>query len=361
MCRAKGVTNRAMNRPEGEGLDGERLARFISGECTEEERAGIQAWMDADPTRRELVASLAEVWEVTGQGGKSWDVDQAWEEFVAKRSARAPAARPAPARGTGAMAFPRRRLPTWAIRAAAALVLVAGGAAVWSQLGGPGQVADSLEAREYATGHGERAEIELPDGTLVTLAPRSHLRVAAAYGGDRREVLLAGQGVFQVTHDPQRPFQVRSEGVVTEVLGTRFVVRAYADDPDVSVALAEGSVRLRRADDDEATTSLTLRPGEVARAAAGEAARLDGDASLAPFLAWAEGQLIFEDTPLAEAARELGRWYDVDVRLEDPSLASRQLTATFQSEPIAQVLDLITFSLDLRYERDGRDIVLSPR
>lgn len=65
--------------------------------------------------------------------------------------------------------------------------------------------------------------------------------------------------------------------------------------------------------------------------------------------------------PLAEVARELGRWYDVDVQLADSALAGRQLTATFESEPIAQVLDLISLSLDLRYERDGREIVLAPR
>lgn len=88
----------SMNTPDVNGLDGEQIARFISGDCTESERAEIQAWIDADPARRELVASLAEVWEATGRAGTSWDVEQAWADFVARRSVRRPAERRTPPR-----------------------------------------------------------------------------------------------------------------------------------------------------------------------------------------------------------------------------------------------------------------------
>jgi transmembrane sensor len=196
---------------------------------------------------------------------------------------------------------------------------------------------------------------------MVTLAPQSQLRIGDDFGADAREVHLAGQAVFQVTHDARRPFRVHTAGVSTEVLGTRFVVRAYADDPDISVALVDGSVRIRSSADSDQSRALTLRPGQVARAVIGTAPRVDEQTNAAALLAWTEGQLVFKDTPLSQVARELGRWYDVDIRLADASLSERRLTATLGREPVDQVLELVVLSLDLRYERAGREIVLSTR
>lgn len=38
-----------MSKPEDSYVGGERLARFIAGECSDEERGQVQAWIDADP------------------------------------------------------------------------------------------------------------------------------------------------------------------------------------------------------------------------------------------------------------------------------------------------------------------------
>jgi ferric-dicitrate binding protein FerR (iron transport regulator) len=238
---------------------------------------------------------------------------------------------------------------------------VAGGAVVWSQFLQPAQTAESFAQREFITGRAQQTDVRLPDGSVVTLAPESRLRIADDFGAQAREVHLTGQAAFQVTHDVQRAFRVHAAGVTTEVLGTHFAVRAYADDPDMSVALVDGRVRVRSSADGEEARALTLRPGQVARAAGGNAPRIDDEASVAVFLAWTEGELVFEDTPLSQVAHELGRWYDVDIQLADTSLSERRLTATLGREPIAEVLELIVLSLDLRYERAGREIVLSTR
>lgn len=345
-----------MIRPEDHGMDGERLARFIAGECADDERAEIRAWMRADPARAELVASLQAVWEVTDSEDATWDVDRAWDTFTARRAAE-------PRRSAAAVSVSRSRrgAAMWALRGAAGVVLLLGGALLWNQLGRPMPGADPLETREIATGPAERTRVELADGTGVVLAPESRLRVASGYGGESREVELEGQAAFDVASDSARPFRVHTHAVVTEVIGTRFGVRAYAGEPEVSVALAEGAVRLRGTGAPEDARGLMLRPGQVARVAADGELRLEADASIDAMLAWTDGRLVFEDTPLEDVAIELGRWYDVEVRLADATLAGRRLTASFGEEPISQVLDLIALSLDLRYDRDGGVIVFSER
>lgn len=354
-----------MGKPEDHGMDAALLARFIAGECTEDERDRILEWMRDDRARAGLVSALEAVWRVTDSDSAAWDVDRAWDEVAARRSAD-------PGRGvarssSGRVALfssevgARRGGAMWAFRSAAALVLLLGAALLWNQLGRPVPGADPLQTREITTGPAERTHIDLADGTRVALAPESRLRIAGGYGGDAREVEFEGQAVFDVARDPARPFRVRTRGVVTEVIGTRFAVRAYAGESDVSVALAEGAVRLRAAGAGDDSGELTLRPGQVARAEAGGAARLDDGATVDALLAWTDGRLVFEDTPLREVAAEIGRWYDVDVRLADDGLGERRLTASFGDEPVSQVLDLIALSLDLRYDRDGREIFLAPR
>lgn len=343
-----------MSRPEDHGMDGERLARFIAGECPEDERAQILAWMRADPARAEWVASLEAVWELTDSAADAkWDVDRAWTAFTARRAA--------DPRRTLAPVRSRRGATMWALRGAAVLVLMLGGALLWGQLGRPTPGADPVAMREIATGPAERTQVDLADGTEVVLAPESQLRIVAGYGSESRNVELEGQAVFNVATDPTRPFLVLTRDVVTEVIGTRFAVRAYANEPDVSVALAEGAVRLRGTGASGDSHELTLRPGQVARTAADGEPRLDAGASVDAFLAWTDGRLLFEDTPLNDAAVELGRWYDVDIRLADEALGERRLTASFADEPVDQVLDLIALSLDLRYDRNGREVILSER
>jgi len=94
----------------------------------------------------------------------------------------------------------------------------------------------------YATARGERTTVELRDGTRVTLAPETELRIATI----GRPVYLSGEAVYSVTHDPRRSFRVIAPNSVTvQDIGAQFDVRAYSADKAVRVAVAAGSVSLR--------------------------------------------------------------------------------------------------------------------
>src|SRR5216110_3291512 len=73
--------------------------------------------------------------------------------------------------------------------------------------------------------------------------------------------------------------------------------------------------------------------------------------SLEQALAWTDGRLVFLDTPLAEVASRLARWYDVEVTLASPGLGALRVTGSFRDEPANAVLDAITRSLGLRLVR----------
>ena len=84
----------------------------------------------------------------------------------------------------------------------------------------------------------------LPDGTHVWINSASQLRYPTAFTGNNRIVELEGEAYFEVTHDRQKPFKVKVGDLFVNVLGTKFNIMAYSDEPSVQTTLVNGSVEL---------------------------------------------------------------------------------------------------------------------
>ena len=247
-----------------------------------------------------------------------------------------------------------RRIPLAVLAAAAVAIALIGGRAVLRR---------APQLREVATAAAQRAVVRLRDGTQVTLAPKSRLRYAPDYGKAHRDVYLDGEAYFQVVRDERLPFRVHTAASLTEDLGTAFVITAYADQITTEVVVAEGRVALRRALPDTlaaAPPALVLGARDLARLGASGVATLQRGVDVDRQLAWTTGVLAFDGTPLRDAVRTLGRWYDVEIRLgdSDSALAARRLTATFTNEPIDLVLKRIALTLGVRVERTDGSVLL---
>jgi transmembrane sensor len=170
---------------------------------------------------------------------------------------------------------------------------------------------------------------------------------------------LEGLADFRVEHDPARPFVVHARGADIADIGTEFVVRSYASDSAVHVAVNTGVVSVRNRVGDRG--ELLVHAGEVALVHGVSAPLQVRDVTPATFTAWIGGTLTFDDDEFVDVARELGRWFDVDVRLADPSLAARRITAIYNTPSLTSVLDALSATLGARYERTGRIITFSAR
>jgi transmembrane sensor len=191
------------------GVDDRQLARYLAGECDEDEARTIAAWLAADPDRLRQLEQLRRAWRAAGVGRGSFDRPVAWAKVMAKASAR-PHLAVVPKTHRDITWAPSRRRPMWArvVGVAAAVVAAAGlGAAIVAP---PPSSPTFFMARVYRTAAGERQRITLGDGTRVTLAPASELLVPWAFGAMTRTVALRGEGFFAVVHDAARPFAVRA-------------------------------------------------------------------------------------------------------------------------------------------------------
>lgn len=330
-----------------EQLRWEALARYLAGESPAEEAAEVRAWLAEDPARGDLLAALdATADRLAFRAPAELDVEGALRR-VRTRIAE-PEVIPLRPR-------PQRR-SVWqgaGLRAAAAVLLVVGGALLfWRLLGSGGRPAPGA-ARSYATAVGERDSVSLPDGSRVLLGPASRLVVAAGYGSPDRTVELEGEALFEVRHDDAHPFAVRAGPAVVRDVGTRFAVRS--DTGRAQVVVTSGAVRLGAVKEADGL-GVVLRPGDRGELAGGRATAQRA-AATEDDLAWTRGRLVFHDAPLARVATDLRRWYGIELRV-DHSLAGRHLTASFQGEPAERVVSVVALALGAQLEMRGDTAVL---
>lgn len=325
------------------------LGRWFAGELTPDEAAAMERWVAAERSRAQVVAVLREAWTAAGAAGEGWDAPAAIQRV---REAAAGESRVIARLGRGrGLTAPRSQ---WApvlgaLRVAAVVALVAGGivSIEWARhRAEPSSVQAAMA--EYRTTPGQRLAFRLADGTQVMLAPGSVLRRSPDYGGRDRRVDLEGQAYFVVAHDSARPFSVHTSRLIARDLGTRFDVRAYPGDSASDVVVAEGKVAI------QSGAAATLVAGQLGRADGSGRVSVRSKVDVPRYLAWIEGRLVFTDAPLGEVARQLERWYDIEVRLAGEGLSGLRVTGAFGDDPAPDALDAIAWSLGLTLHRAGK-------
>lgn len=220
--------------------------------------------------------------------------------------------------------------------------------------------ADARPAR-YQTAVGERSTVTLPDGSLMTLNTASLAQVA--YDRSERGVrLLAGQAMFTVAHNLAAPFRVYAGDRVITATGTAFEV--YLDGDRVRVALLEGSVtvapRRRSAGTPSSSEGEMLTAGEVLTASPDAPTRIRSE-DVERLAGWRGGLVVFNDTPLSEAVREINRYTTKPIVVADAAAGRNRVSGTFRvGEPdrFARTMSEL-FPVEQTSSADGRSVLSS--
>jgi transmembrane sensor len=336
-----------------DSIDWRIIDRHIAGESTPAEDEQLRRWLTEDPRHPSLLAGLRTAGRATGES-PAWNADAAWSK-VMNRIADASAAHPL-------VLHPRReetdRVRRRGLRAVGATLGVLAAALLVGVLWRPQNASympmTSAAMSEVSSAGGQQTRVTLHDGTRVVLNAGSRLRYAADFGRVTRDVQLDGEGYFEVVHDQAHPFRVHARNGIAEDIGTRFVVRAYPELPQLTVIVAEGRVALWQA---SATGSGTvLGAGQLGRIESNGAVTVVSDVDVEPWMSWTQGALVLDGVSLADAATEIGRRFDVHVVIATPALARKHVSARFRDEQLPAVLDAITMAIGARWTRDGQTI-----
>ena len=208
------------------------------------------------------------------------------------------------------------------------------------------------------TDRGERREVVLADGSVLQIDPESRLRVRFDEH-TRRVVLDSGRALFHVARSPERPFIVEVDSTTVRAVGTAFGVERK--ERGVIVTVSEGKVAIESKGKAQAPAFLTANE-QVAVSSGGAAASIRKVDS-ARTLAWAEGRLNFESTPIREVVAQFNRYNKVQLHVEDDELASRPISGVFNAANPQGFIAFIeaTTSVQVKRESDGDIVIASDR
>ncbi len=184
---------------------------------------------------------------------------------------------------------------------------------------------------------GKSYTVTLADGTKVFMYARSSLTYPVAFSGKERRVHLEGEAYFKVTKDKAHPFVISTEKAEAKVLGTELNVSCYKGEP-CHVALLTGSVLVSDKKEDR---SVKLVPGQGVTVSENSPFIINEE-NMETYNYWLAGYIYYDDAPLAEIAKTLGRWYNVNVVFDNESLKTMKVRYFCQrSESLNRAVELL--------------------
>ncbi|MDR1103689.1 MAG: FecR domain-containing protein [Tannerella sp.] len=307
------------------------LHEFFAGEALPEDRKAIKRWLD----------------ESAAHGKKLVEERALFDALLMAGDEKACARKPVAGRRISLRPWLRELLKV----AAVAAVMCLAGAYFYER-----KMSELRAATHTLTvPAGQRANLQLPDGTNVWLNARSRITYPGYFGGSAREVTLDGEAWFEVEHDRQKPFVVHTDRYSIRVQGTKFDVDAYAGAENFSTALFEGAVDIQYRNEPE--HFIRLSPGR-------QALEQNGRLTVLPIedfdvYRWREGLLCFRKTDFLTLMAHFEKCYGIGIEVQNGYVAEKVFSGKFRmSDGVDNALRVLQKESLFSFERNEDQTVI---
>jgi transmembrane sensor len=346
---------------------------FIRWVCERrpEDEAAWQAWLNRNPDKHLIVAEARSILEsikmeppVIAAPAIQQEVDRLLQT-IRQQPGEAP------------VTIRRTRVRTWYAAAAILIGFVLTGiyffsntrnktaTFTWEKITASRQLIENINTSD------KPVNVSLPDGSTVSLAPGSRIGYVNHFDSIlNRDVYLSGEAFFEVTKNPDRPFRVFANEIVTKVLGTSFTVRSFENDTTIQVIVRTGKVTVysqvavntRRSATDHKPGEMILTPNQqLVYEKAGQKFQkvlLDDPLLIVPRVT--EQKMEYEDASLIGVFNALSKAYGISIVYDSELLEKCTVTADLKNETFYHKLDLICSAIGASYEViDGQVVIQS--
>jgi transmembrane sensor len=234
--------------------------------------------------------------------------------------------------------------------------------------------------------------VKTDDNSNISLQPNSRLRLPKTFANaSKREVILTGDAFFDIAKNPNAPFYVHANNLVTQVLGTSFWVKNTEGGKKVAVEVVSGKVSVfrehtaeksknteggkwsettsRTPSGKEETAGVVLTPNLKVTYFDQEAHFITGIVAQPILLKKETPEKVvvnadevsfqFNDTPLSKIIESLEKGYGIHIEMAQEALRDCPLTANLTKQSLFSKLNLICSALNARYEIKGTTILIS--
>ena len=308
------------------------LEKFFMNEADASEISAIEAWLNEDEANK-------------NEFQKAYDRFVLTTLTVSKMELKAEMTR----MQTASKVRRIRRIAVYAASVAAALIL--GVLLNWFFIGESSRTGAS-QMLTLCTDPGQRANITLPDGTVVKLNSGSVLEYPTVFSRKERRVKINGEAMFDVAKDADKPFIVETFAYDVKVLGTKFNIIAEEQTGDFSTALLEGRVSIL---DKTETAVAELRPDQIATLVDGKLHKVQSE-NLASQYRWTEGIVNCGGLSFTDVLTKFEKTFGVDIRIEKTNIPDKKIRymKVYVSDGPAAALELLQNVVDFDYSYDQK-------
>ncbi|MEM1134430.1 MAG: FecR domain-containing protein [Bacteroidota bacterium] len=333
-----------MNDPLNEHIDPELLVRFLSEDADEQEKNRVQQWINADNRNKEYVDEMIMLWE-SGKNAKDFTLINTKEDWgkVKRKIIDKDKIKKV------SQVSRRKHFIYKLARVAAVVTILLSAYYYWPFLTTYLNDTTTIVAVE------NQLQTTLPDGSQVYLNKNAQLTFPKSFADKSREVELVGEAFFEVKENANKPFLIRSEKAITEVVGTSFNVNSSVVD-SVVVTVLTGMVFLYETN--QRTEKIELMPGEQGQLIKGKGLlkSINDDVN---FLSWKTGELVFHNTSIKKVIDDLNRHYHQNIELDASLRKEYTLTAKFKQQDLEEVLTEMKLVLPIQIQKEQNRIIIS--
>lgn len=315
-------------------MNKETLYRYFEGMASREEEEAVYRWLDASAGNEEDLLKEREFFDAMILAGSAEDAKEKKVE-VQKHF------------GIQIHLFVREVLKV------AAVVAITVACGLYFHLADKKELLSAMNTISVPVG--QRVNLKLPDGTLVWLNASSEIVYPAVFSGGKREVRLNGEAYFEVTHNIENPFVVRTEKCDIEVLGTKFNVEAYSNSNNFSTALMEGSVKVTG--NDSSSRPVLLKPDQEVRLKDGRL--MVSSINDYDQFRWREGLVCFKDVAFNELMTRFEKCYGISIIVENKTLEEYSCSGKFRiSDGLDNALRILQRNAKYTFERNEDNTIV---
>jgi transmembrane sensor len=333
------------------------LLRLREADVTPETIAEWRMWCRSSPHNDQAFSEVQSVWDAAGSvPRRAVDASDISNDAYTGEMSVAQWRATSTARQRMSEPWMRRALlknVSWLIAAAAGLVAFFFN---WTDV----MYSGGVQTTEIVTGIGMQREVHLTDGSTVSLAGGSRLRVHLT-AAERQITLAAGEAYFRVAKDKHRPFVVQALDAKVTAVGTAFNVRA--ENHMVRVAVTEGVVEVARPTviaNHASDEKVHLTAGRELTWQAGRAAPVVAVVDRIRATSWLSGTLEFSDESLSTVVAAINRYSQHPLRIAEPALGEYRFTGTVEVTRIDEWLAGLQNIFPVAVNRVGsEDIIVS--
>ena len=210
--------------------------------------------------------------------------------------------------------------------------------------------------------------IMLSDGSSILLQHGSRLSYPVNFEGDKREVYLDGEAFFEVAKNPEKPFLVYANELVTKVLGTSFNIKSFKGQKDIQVIVRTGKVSVFKLNEVQNSKNVKILEGVVI--IPNQQIKFDKEKSNFSKSLVEQPEMLsemprynfdFKDISASEVFATIQKAYGISIVYDEELLKECPVTASLSDEPLYGKLELVCNAIEAEYQLIDGQIIISSK